>query len=217
MLKSTAYVEVVFRRKFRKDEVDDYVESIYSHLPSAMGSWQSENTVKAELSRIKVTLRHLFPDNENEEEELTIDLTELTWKDWLRAFERLSERSIIAYGNRVSKFLRLDDPRLAIPVKNAANYHLAMLRNQSPPVLQKVPQPLFPSEAAPSTSRLSAKAKAKRMRSASERRFISLDELLRSITDKSPEDEPLKAPSREETESARSPFDRLRQIFRRKK
>ncbi|MFX0114762.1 MAG: hypothetical protein ACFFB3_09450, partial [Candidatus Hodarchaeota archaeon] len=116
MLKSTPYVEVVFRRVFRKDEVDEYVESIYSHLPSAMGSWQSESTIKTELSRIKVTMRHLFPEDENEDKELAIDLTELTWKDWLRAFERLSERSTIAYGYRVSKFLQLDDPRLAIPV-----------------------------------------------------------------------------------------------------
>jgi hypothetical protein len=204
-------------KHFRKDEVDHYVESIYSHLPSAMGSWQSESTVKTELSRIKVTLRHLFPDNENEDEEITIDLTELTWKDWLQAFERLSERSIIAYGNRVSKFLRLDDPRLAIPVKNAVSYHLAMLRNQPPPALQKVPQPLFPDKATPSISPLSAKASAKRASSISERRFISLDEILRSVTDESTEDEPLKVPSHEEIESPGSPFDRLRQIFRRKK
>ncbi|MFX0113052.1 MAG: hypothetical protein ACFFB3_00740 [Candidatus Hodarchaeota archaeon] len=215
MNETTQHVEVDFRRRFRKAEVDEYVESVYSHLPSVMGSWHSESTIKTELSRIKVTLRHLFP--EDEDEEFIIDLSKLTWKAWLRAFERLSESSTISYGYRVSRFLSLHDPRLAVPVKNAVNYHLAELRGQAPPPLQKIPLPLFPQQEAPTATRLSTSSPNRKANSAAERKFIVLDELLRSLTENSDEKTHLDLGDHQEQDSPSSPFARLREILRRKR
>ncbi|MFX0116928.1 MAG: hypothetical protein ACFFB3_20435, partial [Candidatus Hodarchaeota archaeon] len=111
----------------------------------------------------------------------------------------------------------LDDPRLAIPVRNAVSYHLAKLRNQPPPPVQKVPQPLFPDETALSSSRLHTTASPKKAQLASERRFIALDDILRSVTEGSTEDASLLSSASEETESSSSPFDRLLRIFKRKR
>jgi hypothetical protein len=212
---STQHVEITFRRQFRKADVDDYVESVYSHLPSVLGSWQSESTIKTELSRIKVTLRHLFP--EDEDEEFIIDLSELTWKAWLQAFERLGESSTISYGYRVSRFLSLHDPRLAIPVRNAVNHHLAELRGQTPPPLQKIPLPLFPQQEAATTTRLPTSSPSRKTNSAAERKFLMLDDLLRSLTEDSDEKTHLDLVDRQEQASPSSPFARLREILRRKK
>ncbi len=191
-----------------------------------MGTWHSEQTVRTELSRIKATLRHLFPpdevvDPEDADEsqqgetteiadDLSIDFRELTWKDWLQAFERLGEHSTRSYGYRVSRFLSLHDPRLAIPVKNAANYHLAKLRGEPQQPLQKIPQPLFPQEEFPAGTPLSPSPTRKRAESVTHRKIIVLDELLQSLTEDFEEDSPGQA------EISSSPFDRLRRLLRRR-
>jgi hypothetical protein len=216
-------------------EIDDYVDSIFSHLAPFMGTWHSEQTVRTELSRIKATLRHLFPPDEVDDpdepdepvesqlgettdisEDLSIDFRELTWKDWLQAFERLGKHSTRSYGNLVARFLSLHDPRLAIPVKNAANYHLAELTGQTPQPLHKIPQPLFPQQEFPAGTPLSPSPTRRRAESVTQRKIIALDELLQSLTEDSEEDSPQKPTENGQAEIPSSPFDRLRRLLRRK-
>ena len=215
MEESTSQVKVEFRWVLRKREVDEYVDSIYFHLASYMGSWHSRRTIITELGRIKVTLRHLFP--EDEDDDTAIDLTELVWTDWLRTFERLGERSTLAYGNRVSRFLSLHDPRLAVPLKNAVNHHLAELRGQQPPPLQKVPQPLFQQEEITNGSRLSATVPIRKSRSSTEYKLVTLDDLLRSVTEDSEKENSQDSFINQKAKITDSRVTRLRRFFSRKK
>lgn len=225
-------MEVEFLWVLKKSEIDDYVDSIFSHLAPFMGTWHSEQTIRTELSRIKATLRHLFPPDEVDDsdepdedrlgeitdkaEDLSIDFRELTWKDWLQAFERLGEHSTRSYGNRVARFLSLHDPRLAVPVKNAANYHLAELAGQTPQPLHKIPQTLFPQEEFSAGTPLSPSSTSKRAESVTHRKIIVLDELLQSLTEDSEEDSPRKPTENGQAEVSNSPFDRLWRLLRRK-
>ena len=225
-------MEVEFRWVLFRSEINDYVDSIYSHLAPSMGTWHSEQTVRTELSRIKATLRHLFPPDEvidldepeesqlgettDKAEDLSIDFRELTWKDWLQAFERLGEHSTRSYGYRVARFLSLHDPRLAVPVKNAANYHLAELTGQAPQPLHKIPQPLFPQQEVSAGTPLAPSPGRIRADSVTHRKIIVLDELLQSLTEDSEEDSPRKLTENGQKEVSSSPFDRLRRLLRRK-
>ncbi len=186
MGKNFQTVEVEFRWQLQKDDVDSYVDSIYMHLGSYMGSWQSENTIRTELGRIKVTLRHLFSADSTKDK--TINLNQLSWEDWLQAFQRLGERSTISYGYRVAKFLVLHDPRLIIPLKNAIKSHLANLRGEPQPKFQIIHKPLFPEHSGSKITGKQKIPKKKESPTGTERKILALDNLLQSLTESIEED-----------------------------